>query len=89
MAKSFVSFLILVNLATQSSQATAKPDSDSNNATKGKKRQMGEASTSNPQPQGWLDIGDDRNSNVYVSGLPPTVTEEEFIVIHRPYSTRP
>lgn len=30
--------------------------------------------------QGWIDIGEDKNTNVYVSGLPSTITEEEFIV---------
>lgn len=31
--------------------------------------------------QGWVDIDEEKNTNVYVSGLPSTITEEEFIVI--------
>lgn len=30
--------------------------------------------------QGWVDIDETKNTNVYVSGLPSTITEEEFIV---------
>uniref|UniRef100_A0A7E4WDU1 17S U2 SnRNP complex component HTATSF1 n=1 Tax=Panagrellus redivivus TaxID=6233 RepID=A0A7E4WDU1_PANRE len=28
---------------------------------------------------GWTEIGEDKNTNVYVSGLPTSITEEEFI----------
>ncbi|KAI1730708.1 RNA recognition motif domain-containing protein [Ditylenchus destructor] len=30
------------------------------------------------QPVAWVDIEDDKNTNVYVSGLPSTITEEQF-----------
>lgn len=30
--------------------------------------------------KGWVDIGEDKNTNVYVSGLPSTITEDEFMV---------
>lgn len=32
------------------------------------------------QPVAWVDIEDDKNTNVYVSGLPSTITEEQFTV---------
>lgn len=28
--------------------------------------------------QGWVDIEDDKNTNVYVDGLPKEITDEEF-----------
>ncbi|XP_034540258.1 HIV Tat-specific factor 1 [Notolabrus celidotus] len=31
-----------------------------------------------PEP-GWFDIDDNRNTNVYVSGLPPDISTEEFV----------
>ena len=32
-----------------------------------------------PKPkEGWFDINDDKNTNVYVSGLPLDITDEEF-----------
>uniref|UniRef100_A0A915CUA6 17S U2 SnRNP complex component HTATSF1 n=1 Tax=Ditylenchus dipsaci TaxID=166011 RepID=A0A915CUA6_9BILA len=40
---------------------------------KAKKREM------EKQAAGWVDIGEDKNTNVYVSGLPSTINEEGFI----------
>lgn len=48
---------------------------------KARKREM------EKQPVGWVDIGEDKNTNVYVSGLPSTITEEAFIV-SRPFIRR-
>ncbi|XP_040298023.1 HIV Tat-specific factor 1 [Bufo bufo] len=30
---------------------------------------------------GWFNVGDERNTNVYVTGLPPDITNEEFVQI--------
>lgn len=32
-------------------------------------------------PPDWYEISDDKNTHVYVSGLPPTITEAEFIAL--------
>ncbi|XP_043830455.1 HIV Tat-specific factor 1 [Dromiciops gliroides] len=41
-----------------------------------KKQQKGEKRK--PEP-GWFQVEEDRNTNVYVSGLPPDITKDEFV----------
>ncbi|XP_017581205.1 HIV Tat-specific factor 1 [Pygocentrus nattereri] len=49
-----------------------KPDSSSTKEVK----QKGEKRKAEP---GWFDIEEDKNTNVYVSGLPPDITPDEFV----------
>lgn len=42
-------------------------------------------SASNKRKAEWFDIDDERNTHVYVSGLPKTITEEEFIDLMKKY----
>lgn len=51
-------------------QKEAKPDETQDVKQKGEKRKA---------EQGWFDIDEDKNTNVYVSGLPPDVSTEEFV----------
>lgn len=48
----------------------AKPDKAEDVKQKGEKRKA---------EQGWFDIDDHKNTNVYVSGLPPDIGTEEFV----------
>jgi RNA recognition motif-containing protein len=36
------------------------------------------AANKDPTKKAWFDINDDKNTNVYVSGLPFDITDEEF-----------
>ncbi|XP_033834909.1 HIV Tat-specific factor 1 [Periophthalmus magnuspinnatus] len=48
----------------------AKPDHTQDVKQKGEKRKA---------EQGWFDIDEDKNTNVYVSGLPPDIGVDEFV----------
>lgn len=48
----------------------AKPDKAQEVKQKGEKRKA---------EQGWFDIDDNKNTNVYVSGLPPDIGTDEFV----------
>ncbi|XP_041808494.1 HIV Tat-specific factor 1 [Chelmon rostratus] len=80
------------NNAAVSSTDTAAPETDSKPSEKEKKvdanpnpkepetpakeaKQKGEKRKAEP---GWFDIDDNKNTNVYVSGLPPDISPEEF-----------
>ncbi|KAM6970024.1 17S U2 SnRNP complex component HTATSF1 [Aplochiton taeniatus] len=52
------------------------PKSDQNQATDAK--QKGEKRKPDP---GWFDVEQDKNTNVYVSGLPPDISTEEFVEV--------
>ncbi|TMS14625.1 HIV Tat-specific factor 1 [Larimichthys crocea] len=54
-------------------EATQKPDQHESPAKEAK--QKGEKRKAEP---GWFDIDDNKNTNVYVSGLPPDISTEEF-----------
>ncbi|XP_072301879.1 17S U2 SnRNP complex component HTATSF1 [Eucyclogobius newberryi] len=54
---------------TPDSAAEAKPDMAQDTDQKGEKRKA---------DQGWFDIDEDKNTNVYVSGLPPDIGADEF-----------
>lgn len=52
---------------------------------------MTESETKNPEPETskrkaeWFDIDDERNTYVYVSGLPTSITEDEFVSLMKKY----
>ncbi|KAG8008050.1 HIV Tat-specific factor 1-like protein [Nibea albiflora] len=58
----------------KSREATQKPDQHETPAKEAK--QKGEKRKADP---GWFDIDDNKNTNVYVSGLPPDISTEEFV----------
>lgn len=52
------------------------PNPDQHEATAKEAKQKGEKRKAEP---GWFDIDDNKNTNVYVSGLPPDISTEEFV----------
>ena len=54
-----------------------KPDEEKKEE-KGKKRKLEEENT-------WFDIDQKTNNNIYVSGLPLSTTEEEFVALMSKY----
>ncbi|XP_063751059.1 LOW QUALITY PROTEIN: HIV Tat-specific factor 1 [Eleginops maclovinus] len=82
------------NIAAVSSSNTAAPETDSKSSGKKKPAEATEDQDPDQQSkeakqkgekrkaeQGWFDIEDTKNTNVYVSGLPPDVSTEEFVDI--------
>ncbi|XP_028276828.1 17S U2 SnRNP complex component HTATSF1 [Parambassis ranga] len=55
---------------------TANPVPDQQETAAKEPKQKGEKRKAEP---GWFDIDDSKNTNVYVSGLPPDVSTEEFV----------
>ncbi|XP_040005820.1 HIV Tat-specific factor 1 [Xiphias gladius] len=56
--------------------ATQNPDPDQHETLAKEAKQKGEKRKAEP---GWFDIDDNKNTNVYVSGLPPDISTEEFV----------
>ncbi|XP_008297061.1 17S U2 SnRNP complex component HTATSF1 [Stegastes partitus] len=54
---------------------TPNPVSEQRETTAKEAKQKGEKRKAEP---GWFDIDDNKNTNVYVSGLPPDISTEEF-----------
>ncbi|XP_030601906.1 17S U2 SnRNP complex component HTATSF1 [Archocentrus centrarchus] len=52
------------------------PDSVSDQQSAKEAKQKGEKRKAEP---GWFDIDESKNTNIYVSGLPPDITSEEFV----------
>jgi hypothetical protein len=48
------------------------------NEKRAKKREAAAAEAE--RLKGWIQMDEERNTKVYVSGLPMTITEEEYIV---------
>lgn len=46
---------------------------------------MDQSASQSKKKAEWFDIGDDRNTYVYVNGLPTSVTEEDFIDLMKKY----
>ncbi|KAL5010559.1 hypothetical protein ScPMuIL_012864 [Solemya velum] len=50
-----------------------------------------------PRPEGWFEVEDDKNTNVYVSGLPTDITDEEYnevmakcgLIMFDPFTKKP
>ncbi|XP_051824307.1 HIV Tat-specific factor 1 [Antechinus flavipes] len=63
------------NKADVSEKAKGKP-ADKKSIEDIEKKQKGEKRK--PEP-GWFQVEEDRNTNVYVTGLPPDITKEEFV----------
>ncbi|XP_070699212.1 17S U2 SnRNP complex component HTATSF1 [Pempheris klunzingeri] len=55
--------------------ATQSPNPDQRETPAKEAKQKGEKRKAEP---GWFDIDDTKNTNVYVSGLPPDISNEEF-----------
>ncbi|XP_030648453.1 17S U2 SnRNP complex component HTATSF1 [Chanos chanos] len=58
----------------ESKKPEGNPDADKPKEAK----QKGEKRKADP---GWFDVEQDKNTNVYVSGLPPDITPEEFVEV--------
>ncbi|XP_040907042.1 HIV Tat-specific factor 1 [Toxotes jaculatrix] len=56
--------------------ATQKTNPDQHESQAKEPKQKGEKRKAEP---GWFDIDDNKNTNVYVSGLPPDISTEEFV----------
>ncbi|XP_069002233.1 17S U2 SnRNP complex component HTATSF1 [Embiotoca jacksoni] len=55
---------------------SANPIPDQNETSDKEAKQKGEKRKADP---GWFDIDNNKNTNVYVSGLPPDISTEEFV----------
>lgn len=55
-----------------------KAADDSQQDKKGKKRKKGSEPKKPEEPPAWFDVDEAKNTNVYVSGLPLDITDEEF-----------
>uniref|UniRef100_A0A8C7XJE0 17S U2 SnRNP complex component HTATSF1 n=1 Tax=Oryzias sinensis TaxID=183150 RepID=A0A8C7XJE0_9TELE len=66
----------------KSETAAAKPAPDQSEATTNQAKQKGEKRKADP---GWFEIDEGKNTNVYVSGLPPDITPEEFVGLMSKY----
>nr|XP_046266562.1 HIV Tat-specific factor 1 [Scatophagus argus]XP_046266563.1 HIV Tat-specific factor 1 [Scatophagus argus]XP_046266565.1 HIV Tat-specific factor 1 [Scatophagus argus] len=56
--------------------ATQNPNADQHETPVKEAKQKGEKRKADA---GWFDIDDNKNTNVYVSGLPPDISTEEFV----------
>ncbi|EDV24533.1 HIV Tat-specific factor 1-like protein [Trichoplax sp. H2] len=66
------------NMAPPTAEA-AKPIVNASNAIPKQKQKGEESKDRKSQPEGWFDVDETKNTNVYVSGLPMDTTEEEFV----------
>ncbi|XP_018547074.1 HIV Tat-specific factor 1 [Lates calcarifer] len=60
----------------QPGDATQNPNPEQHETPTKEAKQKGEKRKAEP---GWFDVDDNKNTNVYVSGLPPDISTEEFV----------
>ena len=59
-------------------QPTAKAGIKPGTAETTNAKQAGKKEAAEAKKEGWFDVNDEKNTNVYVSGLPLDVTDDEF-----------
>jgi HIV Tat-specific factor 1 len=62
----------------QQIQAPIKPQDSSNLKKLQKEKEKEKQIENEKKPATWFEVNDDKNTNVYVSGLPLDITDEEF-----------
>ncbi|XP_074662429.1 17S U2 SnRNP complex component HTATSF1-like [Tubulanus polymorphus] len=80
---------------SQGSSQEEKVSSEQNK--KNEKDDAAKAGDKRKRPEGWFKVDDEKNTNVYVSGLPSNTTEESFLelmskygmIMHDPFTRKP